>query len=312
MHNLNDKIFDCLSLSNQLTLRLKAKVEELKGLYNYAPNFATIIVGNNPASQIYVKNKRIKANDMGIENSIYTFPEKVDINELLTCVHQLNEDKSVDGILVQLPLPADIDEKIILNAICPDKDIDGLHPINIGKLYLNRQKFFNLDQVLTSNLAQVYNKFQEFVPCTPLGCIYLLSVLHPSGLSGKNAVVIGRSNLFGLPMGQLLLNNDATVTICHSKTQNLKDICLQADILIVAVGQPYLINKDYVKPNATVIDVGINQVKVGDKLTIKGDVNLEDVLEKVQYITKVPKGIGLFTLNMLMYNVLKAATKKFF
>ena len=264
-------------------------------ILNITPKFTTILVGNNDASLIYVRNKHKKAKELGIEGNIIHYQDIIE-EDLIAVIDGLNQDRSVHGIFVQLPLPKEFNTNKILQSIAINKDVDGLHPNNLGLLAIEKNKGF-LDF-----------SSKGFVPCTPLGCMYILNSLKVN-YSGLNAVVVGRSNLVGLPMSVLLLNNEATVTIVHSKTKNLADVCSKADIIVVAVGSANLIDRNYIKQGAIVIDVGISKVENASSKTgfsIKGDVNLPDVLPLVKHITPVPKGVGLLTIMCLMFNILKA------
>ena len=246
---------------------------------------AVIQVGSDPASAIYVGNKKKACAYVGFGSMAYELPEETTQEELLDFIHRLNENSEVDGILVQLPLPKHLNEEKVLLAIAPEKDVDGFHPVNIGNLLIGRD---------------------GFVPCTPAGIIELL---HRSGvqIEGKECVIVGRSNIVGKPMAALMLRENATVTICHSKTKDLKEVTRRADILIVAVGKPRLITADYVKPGATVIDVGIHRLE-GKKLC--GDVDFETVKETAGMITPVPGGVGPMTIAMLMKNCLHSAQSR--
>ncbi len=254
--------------------------EEVKTLPS-KPCLAVVLVGENPSSMIYVRNKMKKCELVGIDAKLFALPIDVTENELETLVKRLSADASYHGILVQLPLPAHINEQKIISAIDPKKDVDGFTPINIGKLALRQD-------CLT--------------PCTPLGCITLLKTVKED-LAGLHAVVIGRSNIVGRPLAQMLLNQNCTVTICHSHTQNLPDICRQADILIAACGRPYMVRGDWIKDGAIVIDVGISYT---ENKTIRGDVYFEEALGKASAITPVPKGVGPMTIAMLLKNTVKA------
>lgn len=272
---------------SELSLRLKEELKnEVANLTQNRrkPHLAVILVGENPASISYVKGKGKASNEVGFDFSLFTYSEEVTQNEIEEKIIALNQDKTVDGILVQLPLPKHLNERKILEMIDPDKDVDGLHPINAGRLFLGED---------------------GFVPCTPLGVMALLKEMGVS-LEGKDVVVVGRSNLVGLPLSRLLLKANATVTTCHSKTQNLAEICKRADILIVAIGKARFITKDYIKEHAYVIDVGVN--RVDGKLC--GDVDFENVKDYVSAITPVPKGVGPMTITMLLANTLKSYKKR--
>jgi methylenetetrahydrofolate dehydrogenase (NADP+)/methenyltetrahydrofolate cyclohydrolase len=251
--------------------------------YKAKPNLTVVLVGDDPASHIYVKNKVKKATELGFDSKAIFLPEKTTETELLNKVEELNKNKKVHGILVQLPLPKHISENSIINAISPLKDVDGFHPINKGRLAIGDEG--------------------GFVPCTPLGCIILIEQILGKDLSGKTAVVVGRSNLVGKPMASLLLNRNATVTIVHSKTKNAKDFTQKADILVIAIGKPKFITKDYVKKGAIVIDVGINRSSEGK---LCGDADFDNLIDIASHITPVPGGVGPMTIACLMKNALKA------
>jgi len=258
---------------------IKKEIESLKSKNNKVPGLTVILIGDFMPSQIYVKNKERYAREVGINSDVIRYAKDVPEQEVLKKVKELNNNEAVSGILVQLPLPLQINKEKIINAINPLKDVDGFHPINVG------------------NLSSGYN---ATVPCTPLGCLLLIKKIEPN-LSGKHAIIIGRSNLNGKPMAQLLLKENCTVTIVHSKTKDLKTQCLKADILVAAVGVPNLVKSDWVKKNSIVIDVGIN--KVGDKII--GDVEFETVKEKAKAITPVPGGVGPMTIACLLKNTLE-------
>ena len=258
---------------------IKKEIESLKSKNNKVPGLSVILIGDFVPSQIYVKNKERNAKEVGINSDIIRYAKDVSEQEVLKKIKELNNNEAVSGILVQLPLPPQINKEKIINAINPLKDVDGFHPINVG------------------NLSSGYN---ATVPCTPLGCLLLIKKIEPN-LSGKHAIIIGRSNLNGKPMAQLLLKENCTVTIVHSKTKDLKTQCLKADILVAAVGVPNLVKSDWVKNNSIVIDVGIN--KVGDKIV--GDVEFETVKEKAKAITPVPGGVGPMTIACLLKNTLE-------
>jgi methylenetetrahydrofolate dehydrogenase (NADP+)/methenyltetrahydrofolate cyclohydrolase len=258
---------------------IKKEIESLKSKNNKVPGLTVILIGDFVPSQIYVKNKERNAKEVGINSDIIRYAKDVSEQEVLKKIKELNNNEAVSGILVQLPLPPQINKEKIINAINPLKDVDGFHPINVG------------------NLSSGYN---ATVPCTPLGCLLLIKKIEPN-LSGKHAIIIGRSNLNGKPMAQLLLKENCTVTIVHSKTKDLKTECLKADILVAAVGVPNLVKSDWVKKDSIVIDVGIN--KVGDKIV--GDVEFETVKEKAKAITPVPGGVGPMTIACLLKNTLE-------
>lgn len=269
-------------LSQKIKAELKQEIKKLQKEGKRLPVLSVILVGDNPASQSYVKSKANACASIGMENRTICMPGSTTQQELLEEVQRQNEDPEVDGILVQLPLPSHLDEVSVIDAISPDKDVDGLHPVNAGKLLTGRD---------------------GFVPCTPLGVMEMLTSIGYADLSGLNAVVIGRSNLVGKPLSLLLQKQNATVTMAHSRTTHLKEICQQADILIAAIGKPKKITADYIKEGAVVIDVGINRMEDGK---LCGDVDFEAIKEKTKAITPVPKGVGPMTVCMLLKNTLKA------
>ena len=272
-------IIDGKKEAQLLRNEIKKEIESIKSKNNKVPGLTVILIGDFAPSQIYVKNKEKNAKEVGINSEVARYPKEVTEQEVLNKIKELNDNDAVSGILVQLPLPPQINKEKIINAIDPAKDVDGFHPINVG------------------NLSSGYN---ATVPCTPLGCLLLIKKVEPN-LSGKHAVIIGRSNLNGKPMAQLLLKENCTVTIVHSKTNDLKKECLKADILVAAVGVANLVKSDWVKENSIVIDVGIN--KVGDKIV--GDVEFETVKKKVKAITPVPGGVGPMTVACLLKNTLE-------
>ena len=258
---------------------IKKEISVLKTKNNKIPSLAVILIGDYVPSQIYVKNKEKNAKEVGINSQIIRYPKTVSEKEVLNKIEELNRNINMSGILVQLPLPNQISKEKIINAIHPSKDVDGFHPVNVG------------------NLSSGY---ESIIPCTPLGCLLLIKKIEPN-LSGKHAVIIGRSNLNGKPMAQLLLKENCTVTIVHSKTNNLQSECLKADILVAAAGVPNLVKKDWIKKDVIVIDVGIN--KVGEKII--GDVNFDELKDKAKAITPVPGGVGPMTIACLLKNTLK-------
>ena len=260
---------------------MKEKIDALKAANKRVPCLAVILVGNNPASLSYIKSKEKACSSIGMDSKFIHLDEEVGQIALENEIQKCNEDDSVDGILLQLPLPKGYDENRAIFKIDASKDVDGLHPLNVGKLYLGEK---------------------GFVPCTPRGCMAILEAMH-CDIVGKNAVVIGRSKLVGTPIARLLQNANATVTICHSKTKNLKEVCKNADILICALGKPKMVNHEYIKQGAYVVDVGINRKEDGK---LCGDVDTEDVLPYVTAVTPVPKGVGPMTVCMLLANTLDA------
>lgn len=277
-------IIDGKALAKQKRVEMAQIVQELKAM-GVTPGLAVVLVGEDPASEIYVRNKHKACEEVGIYSRVIKLPEDTKEEDLLKLIDELNQDSALDGILVQLPLPKQIDSDKVIERILPNKDVDGFHPVNAGKL-------------LTGQAG--------FVSCTPLG---ILELIKSTGIdiSGKEAVVIGRSNIVGKPVAHLLLQENATVTICHSKTKNLKEVCQRADILVAAIGKPQLITADYVKGGAVVIDVGINRLPDGK---LVGDVAFETVKEKASYITPVPGGVGPMTITMLLANTLLSAKNR--
>ena len=271
-------LIDGKKAAAELRAELKEEVAGLKSKHNKVPGLTVILIGDLTPSQIYVRNKEKSANEVGLKSEVIKYPDSVEEKTVLEKIQELNSDETVSGILVQLPLPKHIDKQKVIEAIDPSKDVDGFHPMNVG------------------NLSSGY---ESSVPCTPLGCYLLIKKIEPN-LSGKKAVIIGRSNLNGKPMAQLLLKENCTVTIVHSKTKDLKQECLKADILVAAVGVAKLVKEDWVKKNSIVIDVGIN--KVGDKIV--GDVDFDAVKEKSRAITPVPGGVGPMTIACLLKNTL--------
>lgn len=275
------KIINGKEISNSLIEKFKKNVDNLRSEYNICPALAVIIVGDNPASKVYVNNKKKVCEKIGIKSYEFTLPTNTTESELLKLIYGLNRREDINGILVQLPLPSHINEKKIIENINPIKDVDAFNEINIGK-------------IMTGNF--------NFLPCTPAGIVYLLKESNIK-IEGKHCVIISRSNIVGKPLAMLMLHNDATVTICHSKTKNLKEICKTADILIAAIGKPEFISCDVIKPGAVVVDVGINRDINGH---ICGDVDFETVKDIASFITPVPGGVGPMTIAMLMKNTITA------
>ena len=276
-------IIDGKKTAAELRKELKKKVTELKSTFNAVPGLTVILAGEDPPSKIYVKNKEKFAKEIGINSEVIRYPENVEEKVVLNKIRELNDDNKVSGILTQLPLPKHIDKRKVIETILPGKDVDGFHPVNVG----------NLSSGYDSN-----------IPCTPLGCYLLLKQVEKN-LSGKHAVVIGRSNLNGKPMTQLLLKENCTVTITHSKTKDLKAECNRADIIIAAVGRPKLIKGDWVKKDAIVIDVGINKTDSG----LVGDVDFDEVSKVAKAITPVPGGVGPMTIACLLSNTIECFKK---
>lgn len=278
------QILDGKKVSQKVKDALKERVAALNGKGIF-PGLAVIIVGNDSASRVYVNNKKKACEYIGIRSEEYALPEETTQNELLELIEKLNNKSDIHGILCQLPLPNHIDEETVLNSIDPAKDVDAFHPINVGKIMIG-----NFD----------------FLPCTPAG---VMELINESGidLTGKHCVVVGRSNIVGKPQAMLLLHKNATVTICHSKTKDLKEVCKTADVLVVAVGRAKMVNEDYIKDGAVVIDVGMDRDENGK---LCGDVDFESACKKASYITPVPGGVGPMTIATLMKNAVTAAEKQ--
>ncbi|CAN5228302.1 bifunctional methylenetetrahydrofolate dehydrogenase/methenyltetrahydrofolate cyclohydrolase [soil metagenome] len=283
---MSAKIIDGKVIAADLRARVADEVARVKRDHGLTPGLAVVLVGNDPASEVYVRNKGRQTEAAGMASSEYRLAADTPQAELLALIAKLNADASVHGILVQLPLPKGLDTQTVINAIDPAKDVDGLHPINAGRLA---------------------NGLPALTPCTPLGCIILAKTVHAS-LEGLNAVIIGRSNLVGRPLVQLLLNENATVTIAHSRTRDLAEICKRADLLLAAVGKPEMVKASWIKPGATVIDVGINRIPGADgKTRLVGDVAYQEALGVAGAITPVPGGVGQMTVACLLVNTLRAA-----
>lgn len=278
------KILDGKAVSLKVKESVKVRADELKK-FGIEPTLAVVLVGEDKASQTYVRAKEKACNEYGIKSVAHRLSENTTQNELLALINVLNLDDSIHGILVQLPLPKHIDTNVVLAAIDPRKDVDGFHAVNVGKLV---------------------SGLDGFVPCTPLGVMEILKE-YGIDVAGLNAVVIGRSNIVGKPMANLLLNASATVTVTHSKTKNLKEICKNADLIVAAIGRPFFLKADMVKDGAVVVDVGINRLDDG---RLVGDVDFEEVAPKCSYITPVPGGVGPMTIAMLLNNTILAAQAK--
>ena len=272
-------LIDGKKIAAELREELKKEVSELKSKYNKAPGLTVILIGDMAPSQIYVRMKEKAANEVGLKSDVIRYPGEVEEKIVLDKIDELNKDKSVSGILVQLPLPKHIDKQKVIESILPSKDVDGFHPMNVG------------------NLSSGY---ESSIPCTPLGCYLLIKKIEPN-LNGKKAVIVGRSNLNGKPMTQLLLKESCTVTITHSKTKGLKEECLKGDIIVAAVGMPELVKGDWVKKDAIVIDVGINKTDKG----IVGDVAFDEVSKVAKALTPVPGGVGPMTIACLLKNTIE-------
>ena len=276
-------IMDGKALSLKLKEQMKQRIEQLKQ-QGINPKLVVVLVGDNSASQVYVRNKHKSCGEVGIESEVITMPEQTTQQELLEVVERLNQDETVDGILVQLPLPKQIDEKTVLRSILPEKDVDGFHPVNVGLLSIGDECF---------------------APATPSGIIAMFQE-YGINIAGKNCVVIGRSNIVGKPMAALLLKNNATVTICHSKTEDLASYTRRADVVIVATGRRHTLTADMVKEGAVVVGVGMNRNEQGK---LCGDVDYEEVKEKASFITPVPGGVGPMTITELLENTIQAAQR---
>lgn len=278
------KLINGKEIAEKIRDEIKEETEKLASV-SVTPGLAVIIVGNNPASRVYVNNKKKACEQVGFNSYEYAMPEETTTEELTKLIETLNNDDNVDGILCQLPLPDGIDEGAVLNAIPPDKDVDAFHPVNCGRLFIGQQKF---------------------LPCTPAGIMEMLRYCEID-VAGKNCVVIGRSNIVGKPMAMLLLQSNATVTVCHSKTQNIAEYTKKADVIVCAVGREKFLTADMVKDGAVIIDVGMNRDKNGK---LCGDVDFENVKEKASWITPVPGGVGPMTITMLLKNTLTAAQER--
>ncbi|MGZ3410054.1 MAG: bifunctional methylenetetrahydrofolate dehydrogenase/methenyltetrahydrofolate cyclohydrolase FolD [Xanthobacteraceae bacterium] len=280
-------IIDGKEIAAQTRAKVAAEVQRLSKEHNVVPGLAVVLVGTNPASEVYVGSKKKMTVEAGMKSFDYHLPETASEGEVLALITELNHNPAVNGILVQLPLPQQIDAQKVINAIDPGKDVDGFHPLNAGRLATG---------------------LPALVPCTPLGCIILAKSVTPS-LSGMDAVVVGRSNIVGKPLAALLIAESATVTVAHSKTKDLPGVCRRADILFAAVGRPEMIKGDWIRPGATVIDVGINRVPSATpgKTRIVGDVAFKEAAERAGAITPVPGGVGPMTIACLLVNTVRAA-----
>jgi methylenetetrahydrofolate dehydrogenase (NADP+) / methenyltetrahydrofolate cyclohydrolase len=283
---MSARIIDGKAIATELRGRVAAEVARIKHEHNLVPGLAVVLVGNDPASEVYVRGKHKQTQDVGMASFEHRLSADVSQAEVLAIVEKLNRDPAVHGILVQLPLPKGLHTETIINAIDPDKDVDGLHPANAGRLAAG---------------------FAALSPCTPLGCIILSKSVHAS-LEGMNAIVIGRSNLVGRPLLQLLLNENATVTVAHSRSRDLPKLCAQADLVYAAVGRAEMVRADWIKPGATVIDIGITRRATAEgKTKLVGDVAFAEVSQVAGAITPVPGGVGQMTVACLLVNTLRAA-----
>jgi methylenetetrahydrofolate dehydrogenase (NADP+)/methenyltetrahydrofolate cyclohydrolase len=285
---MSANIIDGKAFAASVRQKVASKVADLKETHSITPGLAVVLVGEDPASQVYVRSKGKQTIEVGMNSFEHKLGVDTSEEVLLALIDELNADPSVHGILVQLPLPSHVDESLVTNHIAPEKDVDGFHIANVGLLGTGQQ---------------------SMVPCTPLGCLLMLRDYHGS-LSGKNAVVIGRSNIVGKPMAQLLLNESCTVTIAHSRTKDLADVVRRADIVVAAVGRPEMVPGDWIKPGATVIDVGINRVDAGDSKTkLVGDVDYASCAAAAGAITPVPGGVGPMTIACLLANTVTACCR---
>lgn len=282
------QIIDGFAIAAELRQDIAVRAAEMKARHGVVPGLAVVLVGDDPASGVYVRNKLKATAECGLKSFEHILPADTSEADVLDLVAKLNADPAVHGILVQLPLPKQIDADKVLGLIDPDKDVDGFHPVNAGRLSIG---------------------LPGFVPCTPRGSQILIDRILPN-LAGKHAVVIGRSNIVGKPMAQLLLQKNATVTIAHSKTSDLPALCRTADVLVAAVGRPQMVKGDWVKPGAVVIDVGINRIEVDGKGKLVGDVDFASAAEVAGFITPVPKGVGPMTIACLMLNTLDSAARR--
>ncbi|MCD7060200.1 bifunctional methylenetetrahydrofolate dehydrogenase/methenyltetrahydrofolate cyclohydrolase FolD [Pelagibacterium xiamenense] len=291
---MSAQIIDGKAVAQDAIAKVKAGAEALAEAHGIVPGLAVVLVGEDPASQVYVASKGRMAKECGFHSVQHTLPADTTQDDLLALIASLNADPAVHGILVQLPLPAGLDERTTIAAIDPAKDVDGLHDISIGRLASGQ-----MDKTL--------------VPCTPKGCMVLLESVYPDGISGLDAVVVGRSNLVGRPVAALLQHANATVTIAHSRTRELPELCRRADVLVAAIGRPEFIKGEWIKPGATVIDVGINRIPAPErgegKTRLVGDVEFASAAERAAAITPVPGGVGPMTIAMLMANTLNAAER---
>ncbi|HLR01360.1 MAG TPA: bifunctional methylenetetrahydrofolate dehydrogenase/methenyltetrahydrofolate cyclohydrolase FolD [Virgibacillus sp.] len=281
MSTTTAEVINGKDLSHDMKMDMKTEVSELKQT-GITPHLTVLLVGDDPASKSYVSGKKKACDQTGISSDVTELEPTISEGELLQRIEDLNNDPKVHGILVQLPLPNHIDEQKVIETIDPSKDVDGFHPVNIGRMMIGED---------------------TFLPCTPYGIITMLKSKNIN-IEGKHAVIVGRSNIVGKPVGQLLLNENATVTYCHSRTKNLRDFTRSADILVAAVGKPHVITGDDVKEGAIVVDVGVNRVEDG---SLTGDVDFESAKQKASYITPVPRGVGPMTITMLLKNTIKAA-----
>ncbi len=281
---MDDKIIDGKLVSEKIRGEIKIRVDELKNMSSSVPGLAAVLVGDDGPSQIYVRNKRKACENVGIYSEEHKLPEDTSEDDLLNLINKLNNQKNINGILIQLPLPKHINETKVLNSVNPDKDVDGFHPVNAGNLFEGKP---------------------SFIACTPHGIVKMLEH-YKIEIEGKNAVVLGRSNIVGKPAAILLLQKNATVTICHSRTKNLEKVLSEADIIVAAIGRANFVKDSMVKEGAVIIDVGINRLDTGK---LAGDVDFQNVISKSSMITPVPGGVGPMTITMLLWNTLQSFEK---
>ncbi|MDR1523416.1 MAG: bifunctional methylenetetrahydrofolate dehydrogenase/methenyltetrahydrofolate cyclohydrolase FolD [Endomicrobium sp.] len=286
------RLIDGKKISNEKKIEIKNKIKKIKQQTGKVPGLATILVGANPASQVYIKSKIKACEDVGIKSFHHSLNEDTAVENIIALIKNLNTNQEVDGILLQFPLPNNQDAQECINSINPLKDVDGLHPFNVGLLSISK----SWDEIIERNIL---------VSCTPLGIIHMLQMSNIN-IVGKTAVVIGRSSLVGKPLSMMLLANNATVIMAHSKTNNLKNLCKNADTIVAAIGKPKFINKDFIKDNTVIVDVGINRTSEG----LCGDVDFDSVKDMNIDITPVPGGVGPMTITMLLENTLKAFNNK--
>lgn len=291
---MSAQIINGKEIALQLRKNITSRVEDIKKKFNITPTLAVIMVGNDPASEVYVGNKEKSAHAVGMNSIQFKLSADISEAELISKIEELNNDKNVHGILVQLPLPKHIDAKKVIHKINYNKDVDGFNVINVGKL----------------SIGEVEGVDKAMIPCTPMGCIHLLKFVKGDNLAGLKTLVIGSSNIVGRPLTRLLMLENCTVTVANSKTKDLKNECLQADVIFSGAGVPNLITKDMVKSGATIIDIGINRINIGEgKYKITGDVNFEEVKEVASAITPVPGGVGPMTIAYLLQNTLDCCLK---
>jgi methylenetetrahydrofolate dehydrogenase (NADP+)/methenyltetrahydrofolate cyclohydrolase len=291
---MSAQIINGKEIALQLRKNITSRVEDIKKKFNITPTLAVIMVGNDPASEVYVGNKEKSAHAVGMNSIQFKLSADISEAELIFKIEELNNDKNVHGILVQLPLPKHIDSKKVIHKINYNKDVDGFNVINVGKL----------------SIGEVEGVDKAMIPCTPMGCIHLLKFVKGDNLAGLKTLVIGSSNIVGRPLTRLLMLENCTVTVANSKTKDLKTECLQADVIFSGAGVPNLITKDMVKQGATIIDIGINRINIGEgKYKITGDVNFEEVKEVASAITPVPGGVGPMTIAYLLQNTLDCCLK---